>query len=49
MTTSNMSFLAISGLNIVTAQALTSADDGTQSTVITASEGAQSLSVEFSV
>jgi hypothetical protein len=49
LTTSNTSFFAISGLNIVTAQALTPANDGTQSTVITASQGAQSLSMEFSV
>ena len=49
LTTSNTSFFAISGLNIVTAQALTPADDGAQSTVITASQGSQSLSREFSV
>ena len=35
-------FFAISGLNIVTARALTSADDGTHSTTITASQGGQS-------
>jgi hypothetical protein len=33
----------------VTARALTPADDGTRSTVITASQGAQSLSTEFSI
>ena len=49
LTTSNTSFFAISGLNIITARALTSADDGTQSTVITASQGSQSLSMEFSI
>jgi hypothetical protein len=49
LATSNSSFFAISGLNIVTAQALTSASDGTQSTVITASQGGQSLSMEFSI
>ncbi len=49
LTTSNTSFFAISGLNIVTAQALTSANDGTQSTVITAVQGSQALSKEFSV
>jgi hypothetical protein len=49
LATSNTSFFAISGLNIVTAQALTSANDGTQSTVITASQGGQSLSMEFSL
>jgi hypothetical protein len=49
LTTSNASFFAISGLNIVTAQALTSAADGTQSTVITASQGSQSLSMELSI
>jgi hypothetical protein len=41
-------FFAISGLNIVTAQALTSADDGTHSTTITASQGGQSASIKFS-
>jgi hypothetical protein len=49
LTTSNTSFFAISGLNIVTAQALTSAADGTQSTVITAVQGTQALAKEFSV
>ena len=49
LTTSNTSFFAISGMNIVTAQALTSANDGTQSTVITASQGSQSLTKEFSL
>jgi hypothetical protein len=49
LTTSNTSFFAISGLNIVTARALTSANDGTQSTVITASQGSQSASMEFSI
>jgi hypothetical protein len=42
-------FFTISGLNIVTARALTSADDGAHSTVITASQGGQSVSMEFSV
>jgi hypothetical protein len=41
LTTSNTDFYAISGLNIVTAQALTSADDGSHSTVITASQGSK--------
>jgi hypothetical protein len=41
-------FFAISGLNIVTAQALTSADDGTHSTTITASQGGQSASIKLS-
>jgi len=49
LTTSNTDLFAISGLDIVTAQALTSADDGPFATVITASQGAQSLSMEFSV
>jgi hypothetical protein len=49
LTTSNTSFFAISGLNIVTAKALTSADDGTQSTVITAAQGIQAFSTEFSI
>ena len=42
-------FFAISGLNIVTARALTSADDGTHSTTITASQGGQSVSLELSI
>ena len=41
-------FFAISGLNIVTARALTSADDGTHSTTITASQGGRSVSMELS-
>ena len=41
-------FFAISGLSIVTARALTSADDGAHSTVITASQGGQSVSRRFS-
>jgi hypothetical protein len=47
LTTSNTSFFAISGLNVVTAQGLTSAMDGTQSTVITATQGSQALAKEF--
>jgi hypothetical protein len=42
-------FFAISGLNIVTARALTSADDGAHSTTITASQSGQSVSMEFSI
>jgi hypothetical protein len=49
LTTSNTDFFVISGLNIVTARALTPADDGTHTTVITASQGGQSLSMSFSV
>jgi len=49
LTTSDTNFFAISGLNIVTARALTSADDGDRSTVITASQGPKSISMEFSV
>jgi len=49
LTTSNTDFFAISGLNIVTAKALTPADDGTHTTVITASQGSKSLSMSFSV
>jgi hypothetical protein len=49
LTTSDTNFFAISGLKIVTARAYTSADDGTHSTVITASQGSKSLSIEFSV
>jgi hypothetical protein len=49
LTTSNTGFFAISGMNIVTARALRPADDGTQSTVITAAQAGQSLSLEFSI
>jgi hypothetical protein len=49
LTTSDTNFFAMSGLNIVTARAYTSADDGTYSTVITASQGGQSVSMEFSI
>jgi hypothetical protein len=42
-------FFAISGLNIVTARALTPADDGTHSTTITAFQGGQSVSMELSI
>src|SRR6516225_2534014 len=48
LATSDTNFFAISGHNIVTARAFTSADDGTHSTVITASQGGQSFSIEFS-
>jgi hypothetical protein len=48
LTTSDTNFFAISGLNIVTARVFTSADDGTHSTVITASQNGQSFSMEFS-
>jgi hypothetical protein len=46
---SDTNFFAISGLNIVTARAVTSADDGMHSTVITAMQGSQALSTEFSI
>jgi hypothetical protein len=49
LSTSNTDLYAISGLNIVTARALTSADDGAHATTITASQGTKSLSMEFSV
>jgi hypothetical protein len=49
LTTSNTNLFAISGLNIVTARAFTSADDGTFSTVITASQSGQAFSLEFSI
>jgi hypothetical protein len=49
LTTSNTNIFAISGMHIVTARALTPADDGTQSTIITASQGSQALSMEFSI
>jgi hypothetical protein len=47
LTTSDTTFFAISGMNIVTARALTSADDGAHSTTITAQQGAQAISTEF--
>jgi hypothetical protein len=46
---SDTSFFTISGLNIVTARAVTSADDGMHSTVITATQGGQAFSTEFSI
>jgi hypothetical protein len=49
LTTSNTNLFAISGLNIVTARAFTSTDDGAFSTVITASQGSQTVSMEFSI
>jgi len=49
LTTSNTNLFAISGMNIVTARALTSADDGAFSTVITATQGGQAVSMVFSV
>ena len=49
LTTSDTNFFVISGLNIVTARSYTSADDGTHSTIITASQGGQSFSIKFSV
>jgi hypothetical protein len=49
LTTSNANLFAISELNIVTAPALTAADDGAFSTVITASQGGQAVFMEFSV
>jgi hypothetical protein len=49
LTTSNTDIYAISGLNIVTARALTPADDGTHPTVITASQAGQAFSMEFSI
>src|SRR5262249_13639724 len=49
LSTSDTNLFAISGLNIITARALTSTDDGAHSTVITASQGGQSFSMEFSV
>jgi hypothetical protein len=49
LTTSNTNIFAISGMKIVTARALTSADDGTFSTVITATQAGQAVSMEFSV
>jgi hypothetical protein len=49
LTTSNTDIYAISGLNIVTARALTSADDGQHPTVITASQAGQAVSMGFSI
>ena len=49
MTTSDTNLFAISGHNIVTSRAFTSADDGAHSTVITASQGGQSISMGLSV
>jgi hypothetical protein len=46
---SDTNFFTISGLNIVTARAVTSADDGMHSTVITATQGGQAFSTEFSI
>jgi hypothetical protein len=42
-------FCAVSDMNIVTARALTSADDGMHTPTITAHQGGQSLSVRFSI
>ena len=49
LTTSNTDIYAISGLNIVTARALTPGDDGTHPTVIMASQGGQAAFMEFSI
>jgi hypothetical protein len=49
LTTSDTNLFAVSGLNILTARAFTSADDGAHSTVITASQSGQSLSLGFSI
>jgi hypothetical protein len=49
LTTSDTNYFSVSGLNIVTARAFTSADDGARSTVITASQGGQSLTRELSI
>jgi hypothetical protein len=49
LTTSDTNFFAISGLNIVTARAVTSADGGAHSTVITASQATQSFSMGISI
>ncbi len=46
---SDTNFFAISGLNIVTARAVTSADNGLHSTVITATQVGQAVSAEFSI
>ena len=49
LTTGYTDFFAISGLDIVTARALTTADDGARATVIAASQGGKSLSMSLSV
>ena len=46
---SDTNFFAIAGLNIVTARAVTSADDGLHSTVITATQAGHAFSAEFSI
>jgi len=42
-------FFAVSGMKIVTARALTSADDGTHTTEITAHQSGQSVSARLSI
>jgi len=42
-------FFAVSGMNIVTARALTSADDGMHKTTITVQQSGQSLSARLSI
>ncbi len=42
-------FFAISGLNIVTGRALTSADVGTHTTTITATQNGHAIAAEFSI
>jgi hypothetical protein len=49
LSTSDANFFAISGNTIVTARALTAADDGTHTTVITAHQGGYSLSAGLSI
>jgi len=47
LSTSDTDFFAISGLNIVTARALTFQDSGSHTTTITASQGGQSISADI--
>ena len=49
LTTSDTNFFATSGLNIVTARAFTSADDGTHSTTITATQGGVTVAAKLSL
>jgi hypothetical protein len=49
LTTSDTDFFAIFGINLVTARALTPADDGRHTTTITAHQSGSSLSVRFSI
>lgn len=49
LTTSDTSFFTIAGMNIVTARALKSADDGTHNTTITAHQAGQTVAATISM